>query len=69
MKLQSDDAHTVINFGNALLITENASDDVWIVELVDANGFGITEAQFTDGVRTNGFAKACETFKKLGEKL
>lgn len=69
MKLQSDDAHTVINFGNALLITDNASDDVWIVELVDANGFGVTEDQFADSVRTHGFARACETFKTLGEKL
>lgn len=69
MKMQTDETHTAIIFGNALMITVNATDDVWYVELVTTKGEGITEAQFTDSVRTHGFARACETFKKLGEQL
>lgn len=69
MKMQSDETHTAIGFGNALMISENATDAVWYVELVNDAGEGITVAQFEDSVRTHGFARACRTFKKLGDQL
>lgn len=59
-------AYTAEFHSGWLLITENASAEVYPVQLLDTKtGRNITRRQFVEAVKGFGLDKACQTFRKL----
>lgn len=63
--IAQDETHMAEYCGGFLFITEKASGRDFMVKLTNERGNCITRGQFKDAIRTHGFARACQTFKKL----
>lgn len=63
--IAQDETHIAEYIGGFLFITEKESGKDHLVRLTNSRGNCITRGQFKDAIKTHGFARACETFKKL----
>lgn len=66
--IAEDENHIAEYLGGFLFITEKATGRDHLVRLTNTRGQCITRGQFKDSIRTHGFARTCETFKKLAAR-
>ena len=66
--IAQDETHLAEYVGGFLFITEKETGKDYMVRLNNERGQCVTRGQFKDAIRTHGFARACQTFKKLAAK-
>lgn len=66
--IDQDENHIAEYIGGFLFITDRKTGKDHMVKLTNTRGQCITRGQFRDAIRTHGFCRACQTFKKLAAK-